>query len=152
MSKLLLLNRWIRRWNERKEMYPVCMRPEVFRAAVMEYSDYDNGIIRIKIIRWTKVNSICRQNGENAVGQSCVVSSFQYHFLAQMKVLCAKLGRDVAMILCLAGINYYSLRWRKKISGRTYLLQRRAKDTQVRRDGLILKCVLSYSSAVIWEI
>ncbi len=44
-----------------KEMYPV--REAVFRAAVMEYNDYDNGIIRTKTNCISKY-SICRQNGE----------------------------------------------------------------------------------------
>lgn len=51
------VNRWIaslEQTRRAKEMYPVCMR-QVFRAAVSEFNDYDNGIIRIKTNPWGKV-------------------------------------------------------------------------------------------------
>ena len=43
------VNLWVQsleQTHRAKEMYPVCMR-QVFRAAVAEYNDYDNGVIRI---------------------------------------------------------------------------------------------------------
>ncbi len=51
------MNKWVQsleQTHRAKEMYPVCMR-QVFRAAVAEYNDYDNGIIRIKTNPWGKV-------------------------------------------------------------------------------------------------
>lgn len=51
------VNRWIASLDQTrraKEMYPICMR-QVFRAAVSEFNDYDNGIIRIKTNPWGKV-------------------------------------------------------------------------------------------------
>ena len=51
------VTRWIaslEQTRRAKEMYPVCMR-QVFRAAVNELNDYDNGIIRIKTNPWGKV-------------------------------------------------------------------------------------------------
>ncbi|MCM1077207.1 MAG: phage integrase SAM-like domain-containing protein, partial [Bacteroides sp.] len=52
-----MVNKWLQtlmHTRRAKEMYPVCMR-QVFRAAVDELNDYDNGIIRIKINPWGKV-------------------------------------------------------------------------------------------------
>ena len=52
-----LMNRWIKsleQTHRAKEMYPICMR-QVFKAAILEYNDYDNGIIRIKTNPWVKV-------------------------------------------------------------------------------------------------
>lgn len=51
------VNKWIKsleQTHRAKEMYPICMR-QVFKAAVVEYNDYDNGIIRIKTNPWVKV-------------------------------------------------------------------------------------------------
>ena len=45
-----LVNRWIKSLestHRAKEMYPICMR-QVFKAAQLEYNDYDIGLIRIK--------------------------------------------------------------------------------------------------------
>lgn len=55
--KSVQVNRWIaslEQTRRAKEMYPVCMR-QVFREAVREYNDYDNGVIRIKTDPWGKV-------------------------------------------------------------------------------------------------
>lgn len=51
------VNRWVKsleKTRRAKEMYPVCMR-QVFRAAVDELNDYDNGVIRIQTNPWGKV-------------------------------------------------------------------------------------------------
>lgn len=51
------ITRWIQsleHTHRAKEMYPVCMR-QVFKAAVEEYNDYDNGNLRIKVNPWGKV-------------------------------------------------------------------------------------------------
>lgn len=51
------LNKWIETLTSTKrakEMYPVCIR-QIFREAVKEYNDYDNGNIRIKTNPWGKV-------------------------------------------------------------------------------------------------
>ena len=56
-----LTSNFVARWilsleqtHRAKEMYPICMR-QVFKAAMMEMNDYDNGIIRVKTNPWVKV-------------------------------------------------------------------------------------------------
>ena len=51
------VNEWIRTMEmtkRAKEHYPICLR-QVFKAAIEEYNDYDNGVIRIKTNPWGKV-------------------------------------------------------------------------------------------------
>ena len=52
------VKRWIKELSETtrraKEMYPTCVR-QIFKAALLQYNDYDNGIIRIKNNPWPKV-------------------------------------------------------------------------------------------------
>lgn len=62
-----LMNRWIKsleQTHRAKEMYPICMR-QVFKAAILEYNDYDNGIIRIKTNPWVKVEIPSADRAEN---------------------------------------------------------------------------------------
>lgn len=61
------VNRWIKsleQTHRAKEMYPICMR-QVFKAAILEYNDYDNGIIRIKTNPWVKVEIPSADRTEN---------------------------------------------------------------------------------------
>lgn len=50
------VNKWLATLSgtaRAKEMYPVCIR-QIFRAAIDELNDYDNGIIRVKTNPWEK--------------------------------------------------------------------------------------------------
>ena len=134
------MNRWIQTLEQTKrakEMYPVCMR-QVFRAAVMEYNDYDNGIIRIKTNPWTKVKIPSADRTEKlAISPELCREFFSVPLPeSKMKSPLPELGRDVAMmILCLAGINtidLYDLRKEDYQDGR--ICYRRAKTRKVRRD------------------
>ena len=134
------VNRWIQTLEltkRAKEMYPVCMR-QVFRAAVMEYNDYDNGLIRIKTNPWAKVKIPAADRTEKLAISPEMCREFFSAPLpeSKMKSPLPEFGRDVAkMILCLAGINtidLYDLRKEDYQDGR--ICYRRAKTRNVRRD------------------
>lgn len=73
------VNKWIKsleQTHRAKEMYPICMR-QVFKAAMLEYNDYDNGIIRIKVNPWVKVEIPTADRAEKlAITPKHVGSSF----------------------------------------------------------------------------
>lgn len=134
------VNRWIQTLEltkRAKEMYPVCMR-QVFKAAVIEYNDYDNGLIRIKTNPWAKVKIPAADRTEKlAISPELCRVFFSVPLPeSKMKSPLPELGRDVAMmILCLAGINtidLYDLRKEDYQDGR--ICYRRAKTRKVRRD------------------
>ena len=134
------VNKWIQsleHTKRAKEMYPVCMR-QVFKAAVMEYNDYDNGLIRIKTNPWTKVKIPQSDRTEKLAISPELCREFFSAPLpeSKMKSPLSELGRDVAkMILCLAGINtvdLYELMKDYYWVGR--ICYRMAKTRRVRRD------------------
>lgn len=134
------VNRWIQTLEltkRAKEMYPVCMR-QVFKAAIMEYNDYDNGLIRIKTNPWAKVKIPAADRTEKLAISPEMCREFFSAPLpeSKMKSPLPEFGRDVAkMILCLAGINtvdLYELRKEDYQDGR--ICYRRAKTRKVRRD------------------
>lgn len=134
------VNRWIQTLEltkRAKEMYPVCMR-QVFKAAIMEYNDYDNGLIRIKTNPWAKVKIPAADRTEKLAISPEMCREFFSAPLpeSKMKSPLPEFGRDVAkMILCLAGINtvdLYELRKEDYQDGR--VCYRRAKTRKVRRD------------------
>jgi hypothetical protein len=134
------VNRWIQTLEltkRAKEMYPVCMR-QVFKAAIMEYNDYDNGLIRIKTNPWAKVKIPAADRTEKLAISPEMCREFFSAPLPESKLKSPlpELGRDVAkMILCLAGINtidLYDLRKEDYQDGR--ICYRRAKTRKVRRD------------------
>ena len=140
------MSRWIQtleKTKRAKDMYPVCMR-QVFKAAVMEYNDYDNALIRVKTNPWTKVKIPSADRTEKLAVSPELCREFFSAPLpeSKMKSPLPELGRDVAkMILCLAGINtvdLYVLRNEDYRDGR--ICYRRAKTRKVR---LTLKCVSS---------
>ena len=134
------VNRWIQTLEltkRAKEMYPVCMR-QVFKAAIMEYNDYDNGLIRIKTNPWAKVKIPAADRTEKLAISPEMCREFFSAPLpeSKMKSPLPEFGRDVAkMILCLAGINtvdLYELRKEDYQDGR--ICYRRAKTRKIRRD------------------
>lgn len=134
------VNMWIQSLGQTKrakEMYPVCMR-QVFRAAVMEYNDYDNGLIRIKTNPWAKVKIPSADKTEKLAISPELCREFFSAPLpeSKMKSPLPEFGRDVAkMILCLAGINTVDLYELRKEDYRDgCICYRRAKTRRIRRD------------------
>ena len=120
-----------------KERFPVCMR-QVFRAAVMEYNDYDNGLIRIKTNPWAKVKIPSADKTEKLAISPELCREFFSAPLpeSKMKSPLPEFGRDVAkMILCLAGINTVDLYELRKEDYRDgCICYHRAKTRRIRRD------------------
>lgn len=139
------VNAWIRSLNETrrvKEMYPVCMR-QVYRAAVEEYNDYDNDIIRIKKNPWPKVKI---PNADRSDKIAISPEECRVFFSAPLpgtKVIDSmpELGRDVAkIVLCLAGINtvdLYELRKENYKDGK--ICYKRAKTKKSRTDDAYIE-------------
>lgn len=146
-SQLTSVN--VRKWIETlsgtaraKEMYPVCMR-QVFRAAIDELNDYDNGIIRVKTNPWGKVKipASDRPNKKAITAEAC--RAFFAAPLPETKMIepLPELGRDVAMmVLCLAGMNtvdIFNLRKQDYHGGIIHYC--RAKTTKSRTDGAYIE-------------
>ena len=104
------MNKWIatlEKTARAKEMYPVCIR-QIFRAAIDELNDYDNGIIMVKTNPWGKVKipAADRPNKKAITAEAC--REFFSAPLPPTRMIdpLPELGRDVAMMsLCLAGMN-----------------------------------------------
>lgn len=104
------VNKWVATLSgtaRAKEMYPICIR-QIFRAAIDELNDYDNGIIRVKTNPWGKVKipAADRPNKKAITAEAC--RAFFAAPLPESKMIdpLPELGRDVAMMsLCLAGMN-----------------------------------------------
>lgn len=133
--------KWIKtmeQTNRAKEMYPVCMR-QVFRAAIVEYNDYDTGQIHIKTNPWIKVKIPQADRPEK---RAISAEDCRRFFAAPLpeskfKSPLPELGRDVAMmVLCLAGINTVDLYLLKKADYHGGIIHyRRAKTMRSRADG-----------------
>lgn len=139
------MNRWIKSLEEThraKEMYPVCMR-QVFRAAVDEMNDYDNGIIRIKTNPWGKVKIPQADRAEKKAISAEDCRKFFSAPLPQTRMIdpLPELGRDVAkLILCLAGINTIDLYELKKKDYRDGVIgYKRAKTRKARTDDAYIE-------------
>lgn len=113
------LNGWIKSLSgtaRAKEQYPVCMR-QVFKQALLEYNDYDKGIIRISTNPWLKVKIPKADIPEK---RAITMQACRDFFSAPLpesdrKYPLAELGQDVAMIsLCLAGMNTVDIFFLKK--------------------------------------
>lgn len=113
------INGWIKSLSatsRAKEQYPVCVR-QIFKQALIDYNDYDTGLIRITTNPWTKVKiPKCDTPRQRAI----TMEECRAFFTAPLpesdrKFPLAELGRDVAMmILCLAGINTVDLFYLEK--------------------------------------
>lgn len=125
-----------------KEMYPVCIR-QIFRAAIDELNDYDNGLIRVKTNPWGKVKipPADRPNKKAITAEAC--RAFFAAPLPQTRMIdpLPELGRDVAMMsLCLAGMNtidIYNLRKEDYHGG--IIHYKRAKTTKSRTDDAYIE-------------
>lgn len=140
-----LVNRWIRSMEQThraKEMYPVCVR-QIFKAAQLEYNDYDKGLIKIKTNPWVKVKIPAADKAEKLAitPEACrVFFSFPIPE-SKLKFPLTEFGRDVAMmVLCLAGINTVDLyNLRKKDYENGIIRYQRAKTRKTRADGAYME-------------
>lgn len=139
------VNRWIatlEQTRRAKEMYPVCMR-QVFRAAITEFNDYDNGIIRIKTNPWGKVKIPSADRSEKIAISPEECRAFFAAPLPATRMIdpLPELGRDAAMlVLCLAGMNtadIYELRKENYRDG--VICYNRAKTRKSRRDDAYIE-------------
>ena len=125
-----------------KEMYPICLR-QVFKAAIEEYNDYDNGVIRIRTNPWGKVKIPEADRPEKLAVTPQAARAF---FAApipesKMKAPLEEIGRDVAMmVLCLAGINTVDLYNLKKSDYYDGIIHyRKAKTKKFRADNAYIE-------------
>ena len=139
------VNRWIKsleQTHRAKEMYPICMR-QVFKAAILEYNDYDNGIIRIKTNPWVKVEIPSADRTEKlAITPEACREFFSFPIPeSKLKLPLTEFGRDVAMmVLCLAGINTVDLFELKKQDYENGIIHyQRAKTKKFRADGAYME-------------
>ncbi len=140
-----LVNRWIKsleQTHRAKEMYPICMR-QVFKAAILEYNDYDCGLIRIKTNPWVKVEIPTADRAEKlAITPEACREFFSFPLPeSKMKFPLTEFGRDVAMlVLCLAGINTVDLFRLKKQDYKDGIIRyQRAKTKKFRADGAYME-------------
>lgn len=141
----VLMNRWIKsleQTHRAKEMYPICMR-QVFKSAILDYNDYDNGIIRIKTNPWVKVEIPSADRTEKlAITPEACRKFFSFPLPeSKMKYPLTEFGRDVAMlVLCLAGINTVDLFQLRKQDYKDGIIRyQRAKTKKFRADGAYME-------------
>ena len=139
------VERWIeslKNTHRAKEMYPVCVR-QIFKAALKDFNDYDNGIIRIKTNPWMKVEIPTADKAEKLAITPEECREFFSAPLPESKFKSPlpELGRDVAMmVLCLGGINtidLYNLRKQDYYNG--IIHYQRAKTKKFRADGAYIE-------------
>ena len=113
------LNGWIKSLSgtsRAKEQYPVCIR-QIFKQALLDYNDYETGIMRISTNPWMKIKIPKADAPEK---RAITMQACRAFFSAPLpesdrKYPLPELGRDVAMmIICLAGINTVDLYYLKK--------------------------------------
>ena len=134
------VNQWIKslgNTHRAKEQYPVCVR-QIYKAATLEYNDYDGGLIRIKTNPWPKV---VIPQADRAVQRAISAEDAREFFAAPLpeSKMCdplPELGHDVAkLVLCLAGINTIDLYELQKADYRNGIISyKRAKTRKSRRD------------------
>lgn len=139
------VNEWLKTLavtKRAKEMYPICLR-QVFKAAMLDYNDYDNGVIRIKTNPWPKVKIPEADKPEKLAITPQAARAF---FAApipesKMKAPLEEIGRDVAMmVLCLGGINTVDLYNLKKSDYYDGIIHyRRAKTKKFRADNAYME-------------
>ena len=139
------VSNWIKsleQTHRAKEMYPICMR-QVFKAAQLEFNDYDTGIIKIKTNPWVKVSIPTADRAEKlAITPEACREFFSFPIPdSKMKFPLTEFGRDVAiMVLCLAGINTIDLfNLRKQDYSGGIIRYQRAKTKRSRADGAYME-------------
>jgi integrase len=129
----IVLTRWIASLSHTKRaktLYPMCLR-KIFKDAVFEHNDYDNGIIKIKNEPWTRIRIQEPEAGEKRAITPEMCRKF---FSAPVKSGFQEVGRDVAMmILCLAGINVADLLGMRKSDYKNGILCYNRRKTRSRR-------------------
>ena len=114
-----VITRWIESLSHTaraKEQYPVCVR-QIYKQALLDYNDYDAGIIRIVNNPWPKVKIPKADSSEHKAISMEDCRAFFYAPIPESdrKYPLTELGHDVAMmILCLAGINTIDLYYAEK--------------------------------------
>lgn len=121
-----------------KEMYPVNVR-QIFKQALLDYNDYDAGIIRITSNPWPKVRI---PKADPSDHRAITMEECRTFFSSPLpesdrKYPLAELGQDVAMmILCLAGINTVDIYFlQKKNYNNNIIGYERRKTREVRADN-----------------
>lgn len=116
---------------------------QVFKAAQLEYNDYDTGLIRIKTNPWVKVEIPAADKAEKlAITPEACRAFFSFPLPdSKMKFPLTEFGRDIAMmVLCLAGINTVDLyNLRKKDYENGIIRYQRAKTRKSRSDGAYME-------------
>lgn len=135
-----MVTRWIESMegtHRAKENYPISVR-HIFKTAMAEYNDYDNGLIRIKTNPWQRVSIPRADRTEKLAISPELCREFFSAPLpeSKMKWPLEEFGRDVVkMVLCLAGMNtvdLYGLRKEDYHDG--IVCYRRAKTRGKRSD------------------
>ncbi len=114
-----VITRWIESLSHTaraKEQYPVCVR-QIYKQALLDYNDYDAGIVRIVNNPWPKVKIPKADSSEHKAISMEDCRAFFYAPIPESdrKQPLTELGHDVAMmILCLAGINTIDLYYAEK--------------------------------------
>jgi hypothetical protein len=79
-----VITRWIQSLSytaRAKEQYPVCVR-QIFKQALIDYNDYDSGIIRITTNPWSKVKIPKADTPEHrAISMEACRAFFMLHYL-----------------------------------------------------------------------
>lgn len=140
-----LINGWIKsleKTSRAKEMYPVCVR-QIFKQALLDFNDYDSGIIRIATNPWMKIKI---PRADTPLKKAISLDEVRAFFTAPLpesdrKVPLSELGRDVAMmVICLAGMNtvdIYNLKKENYING--IIGYERAKTRRARKDNAYIE-------------
>ena len=135
------INGWIKSLSSTaraKEQYPVCVR-QIFKQALIDFNDYDTGLIRITTNPWSKVKiPKCDTPKQRAI----TMEECRAFFTAPLpesdrKFPLSELGRDVAMmVLCLAGINTVDIFYLEKKNYKDGIISyERRKTREARADN-----------------
>lgn len=137
----IVITRWIQSLSNTaraKEQYPICVR-QIFKQALLDYNDYDAGIIRITSNPWPKVKIPKADTPQHRAITMEACRAFFYAPLPESdrKFPLAELGHNVAMLIqCLAGINTVDLYYAEKKNYHDGILgYERRKTREARADN-----------------
>jgi len=135
------INNWIKTLTttaRAKEQYPICVR-QIFKQALLEYNDYDIGIIRITTNPWPKVKI---PKSDTPRKRAITMEDCREFFSCPIpesdrKYPLSEFGRDVAMmVICMAGINTVDLYYAQKKNFHDGILgYERRKTRSIRADN-----------------